>query len=144
MEEILKQILEGQQQLFAGQKQLFEGQKQLFAGQQQLFDGQNQLVAEVTSINQRLNSLESNVSAITSDMSAVKEDTSEIRTQQHENSEFIQALLHRTEELDAKLDGLAINTASKEAVADLDAKFEVLNARLFHQEAELYKLKAIK
>lgn len=35
-------------------------------------------------------------------------------------------------------------TATKEDVNKLNAKFEVLNSRLFHQEAELYELKAVK
>ena len=43
--------------------------------------------------------------------------------------------------LNAKVDGLTVTTASKEAVADLDAKFDVLNKRLFQQEADLQRLK---
>ena len=35
-------------------------------------------------------------------------------------------------------------TATKEDINKLNAKFEVLNSRLFHQEAELYELKAVK
>ena len=34
--------------------------------------------------------------------------------------------------------------ATKEDINKLNAKFEVLNSRLFHQEAELYELKAVK
>lgn len=83
----------------------------------------------------------------------VLEQLSAIKDQQQENSDIIKALLHRTEELDAKFDGLLHNTftqesiahlATKEDIAELDAKFEVLNSRLFHQEAELHRLKAVK
>jgi len=117
MEEILKQILNE----VSGLK-----------------EGQNQLIA-------RMDRLESEVSAIKSDMAT--------KTQQNENTDYIKALLHRTEELDAKFDGLLHNTVTKDALAalatkedisKLDAKFDILNTRLFHQEAELYQLKAVK
>lgn len=113
--------------------------KQLLEGQKQLFEGQKQLITEVSSINQRLNSLETKVD--------------NIEGQQNENSEILRALLHRTEEIDAKMDGLAINTASKEAltglaskedIADINDHLKALNERLFHQEAAISHLKAVK
>lgn len=91
-----------------------------------------------------VHSLKTGQQQLITEVSSLKSDVSDIKGQLTETNDIVKALLHRTEELDAKMDGLAINTASKEAVADLDAKFEVLNARLFHQEAELYKLKAVK
>jgi hypothetical protein len=60
------------------------------------------------------------------------------------------ALMHRTEELDAKFEGLLHSTLTKDAISDLatkediallSAKFEVMNSRMFSQEAELYRLK---
>lgn len=69
----------------------------------------------------------------------------------------VKALLHRTEEIDTKFDGLlhtAItkdalsNLATKEDIANLNNKFntafEVLNSRLFKQKIEVSQLKAIK
>ena len=47
MEEILKQLLEGQKQLFEGQKQLFEGQKQIFEGQKQIVQRLDNLEGQV-------------------------------------------------------------------------------------------------
>ena len=64
--------------------------------------------------------------------------------QTRENTNIIKAIQHNTEVLNAKLDGLTITTASKDAIAKLDAKFDVLNTRLFQQEAEIHQLKAIK
>ena len=90
---------------------------------------------------------------IQEELKPIKEEITAIKGQQSENSNYIQALLHRSEELDAKFDGLLHNTPSKDAlamlaskddIANLDSKFEVLNARLFHQEAELYKIKAVR
>jgi len=118
MEDILKQLLEGQKQLSEGQRQLFEGQKQLFEGQKQILN--------------RLDNLEGQV---------------------RENTDVIKALLHRTGELDAKFDGLLHTTltkdaishlASKDDIVSLDVKLEALNVRLFHQEAELCRLKVVK
>lgn len=104
MEEILKQLLEGQKQLFEGQEKILN----------------------------RLDNLEGQV---------------------RENTDFIKAILHRTDELDAKFDGLLHTTLTKDAishlatkddVASLDVKIEALNVRLFHQEAELCRLKIVK
>ncbi|MDU4959272.1 MAG: hypothetical protein E6X17_01210 [Sporomusaceae bacterium] len=61
--------------------------------------------------------------------------------------------LHRTEESDAKFDGLLHTTVTrdmitqpttKDEVSATGAKIEVLNSRLFHQEVEIVRLKAIR
>lgn len=125
MENLLKQLLDGQKQLSEGQKQLVDGQKELFEGQKQLFDGQKQIL-------NRLDNLEGQV---------------------RENTDVIKALVHRTDELDAKFDGLLHTTLTKDAIShlatkdditSLDVKLEALNVRLFHQEAELCRLKIVK
>ena len=64
--------------------------------------------------------------------------------QVRENTDLLKAIQHNTEVLNAKVEALTLTTASKDAVARLDAKFEVLNARLFQQEVEIHQLKAIK
>lgn len=106
-------------------KELIEGQKRLFEGQDKLFEVQNQML-------NRLDNIEGQVK---------------------ESNGFIQALLHRTDELDAKFDGLLHATltkdaishlATKEDISSLDVKVEALNVRLFHQEAELCRLKVVK
>lgn len=58
MEELLKQLLEGQKQLFEGQKELFKGQKELFEGQKQLFAGQKELFEGQKRIEGRLDAIE--------------------------------------------------------------------------------------
>ena len=92
---------------------------------------QGLVLEQLAGLKTDISDLKTDVSALKTDVSALKTDVSSLREQTSENSQFIQALLHRTEELDAKLDGLAVNTASKESIADLDAKFDVLNKRLF-------------
>ncbi|TWH47985.1 hypothetical protein [Sporomusa sp. KB1] len=88
---------------------------------------------------------------IESDLTDLKTTVSNIAGQQRENTEFIKALLHRTEELNAQthsighgLNVLTGKASTKEDVAELNAKFEVLNSRLFQQEAAIHQLKAVK
>ncbi|MCE5285811.1 MAG: hypothetical protein LLG02_08195 [Pelosinus sp.] len=77
--------------------------------------------------------LKKEIAVIKSDMAS--------KTQQNETTDIVKAIQHNTEVIGAKVDGLTVTTASKEAVADLDAKFDVLNKRLFQQEADLQRLK---
>lgn len=58
-----------------------------------------------------------------------------------ENTDLIHALINRTDIIDAKLDGLTVSTASKEALDQIDAKLDVLNARLFKSETDIQLLK---
>lgn len=56
--------------------------------------------------------------------------------QTQENTDMIKALLHRTEELDAKYDGFLHTTATKESVERLEAKIDkVLAAQLTQGES---------
>jgi hypothetical protein len=92
-----------------------------------------ELTSEVSGLKNDISSLKSEVSAIKSDMGT--------KDQQDETLQIVKAIQHNSEMLNAKVDGLTVTTASKEAVADLDAKFDVLNKRLFQQEADLQRLK---
>lgn len=111
--------------------------KQIIARLDRMEEGQQQT-------NKRFDRLES-------DLTDLKTTVSNIEGQQRENTEFIKALLHRTEELNAQthsighgLNVLTGKAATKEDVAELNAKFEVLNSRLFQQEAAIHQLKAVK
>ena len=114
---------------------------------------QKLVLKELESMGSGQKELKEDVSNIKKDISNVREDISNVKGQLNENTQIVKALRHRTEELDAKFDGLLTTTATKEAIANLatkediaalDSKFEVLNSRLFHQEAELHRLKAVK
>lgn len=80
----------------------------------------------------------------------LKESQRNIEIQLTENTQIIKALMHRTEELDAKFGGLMHNTVTKEALdklatkKDIAVQFEVINSRLFQNEVEVQRLKAIK
>jgi uncharacterized phage infection (PIP) family protein YhgE len=136
MEALLQQLIEGQKQLFEGQKQLFEGQKQLFEGQKQLFEeqkqlfeGQKQLVEEQKKINGRLDNIDNEIGTIKMEIVTIKAEMG-TKTQQDENTRLLDALMHRSEEMDAKFDGLLHNTAAKESITVLSEQLKAVNQRI--------------
>lgn len=94
--------------------------QQILEGQYKLIEEQKKLAEEQKKTNQRLENVEGQVK---------------------ENNVFIQALIHRTDELEAKFDGLLHTTATKDSINTLNTKFDLLNDRLFQQETELRLLK---
>jgi len=97
---------------------------------QQILEGQNRLLEAQQETNQRLENIEGRID--------------NLEGQVKENNDFIQALIHRTDELEAKFDGLLHTTATKDSIITLNSKFDVLNDRLFQQETELRTLKMAK
>ena len=93
---------------------------------QQLVEGIAKLVDGQTQIIKRLDTIEN--------------DTSNIKGQLDENTKIIKALIHRADEIDAKYDCLLHTTATKDLITNLDSKFDVLNNRLFQQEAKILSL----
>lgn len=98
---------------------------------------------EIKPVTQRLDSMDSRLDRIESDMASER--------QQIELSQIVHALRHNSEEVNAQLynlghslNDLTGKAATKEDVSELNAKFEVLNSRLFQQEAAIHQLKAVK
>lgn len=121
MEDLLKRILE--------EIQVLKSDMQRLQAAQDRFDGR------LEAFDQRMSNVEGQLS---------------------ENTGYIKALLHRTEELDAKFDGLLNTSVTKECLAGLvdkndiaqldarmNAKFELLNARIFNNETDIKLLKAV-
>lgn len=111
----------------------------------QILDGQQQIIT-------RIDKLDNEVSGIKVDMTAMKVDMA-TKTQQDENTQVIKAILHSIETTNAELNGLKLTTLNKEALVHLATKEDVaetndhlmaLNERLFHQEAAINHLKAVK
>lgn len=105
--------------------------------------------SEMTTIKSEMATMKSEMTTIKSEMADMKSEMAN-KTQQEENTALIKALLHRTDELDAKFDGLLLTTVSKEALSNLatkddirnlDAKISVLTHHVIQQEADLYQLK---
>lgn len=110
-----------------------------------------QILAGQKQITQRLDRIEEGQQQLKNDGTDLKTTVSSIKGQQHENTDYIKALLHQTEELTAQLHSIGHDlnvltgkAPTKEDVADLAAQFRVLNDRLFRQEVEVDKLKAVK
>lgn len=136
MEELLKQILTEIKGLKEEQRQT---NKHLDRVEKRL-DG---LETRLDRVEKRLDGMDKEIAAIKADMAS--------ETQQIENTRMIQALRHSVEELAAQLHSAAHNldvltgtAATKNDIAELHAKFDLLNNRLFQQEAAIHQLKAVK
>jgi uncharacterized coiled-coil DUF342 family protein len=57
-----------------------------------------------------------------------------------ETTLIIKALLHRTEELDAKSDNLLNTTTAKDAIIELKPSVQLLNTGLSHQKTKMHPL----
>jgi hypothetical protein len=104
-----------------------------------------QILEDQNTLLQRMGKLEDEISTMKEDMAT--------KIQLDENAQMIKSIFHNTEAANAEIHALKLTTLSKEAlshlatkedITKLNAKFEVLNSRLFQQEAELYELKAVK
>lgn len=91
-----------------------------------------------------LKGIKSDISGIKTEITEMKSEMSAMKVQQQENTGIIKILLPKQEIANAKLEKLEINTASKEDLFDVNVKIDTLNTRLFYQESELNKLRAIK
>lgn len=110
----------------------------------QLLEGQQQ-------ITKRLDRMEEGQQQLKEDIAELKTTVNNIEGQQIENSRFIHALRHNSEEVNAQLHNIGHNlavltgqAATKEDISELNAKFDLLNNRLFQQEVAIHQLKAVK
>ncbi len=71
----------------------------------------------------------------------VENQLSNVEGQLEENTSILRVLEHRSEVQAAETEGLKLTTATNEAIERLDAKFDVLNTRLFQQETALQLIK---
>ncbi|HAK73228.1 MAG TPA: hypothetical protein DCP36_05905 [Sporomusaceae bacterium] len=79
--------------------------------------------------------------ALSDDIKEVKVQLSNVEGQLKENTSILRVLEHRSEVQAAETEGLKLTTATNEAIERLDAKFDVLNTRLFQQETALQLIK---
>ena len=155
MEELLRQILGRLDRMEQQNETRFDSLEKRFDSLEVRFD---KLENRVGNLESRFDTLEGRFDALEGRFDALEGrfdtlegrfDTLEgrfdnLEGQVRENTDLLKAIQHNTEVLNAKVEALTLTTASKDAVARLDAKFEVLNARLFQQEVEIHQLKAIK
>lgn len=91
-------------------------------------------------------------------LESIVKDMSEVKSKLKENTDLIKALMHRTEELDAKYDVLLYTTATKEVIERLESKMDkmlvnqatqgesinIIALRQLQAESELNALKKAK
>ena len=138
MEELLRQILGRLDRMEQQNETRFDSLEKRFDSLEVRFD---KLENRVGNLESRFDTLEGRFDALEGrfDNLEGRFDTLEgrfdnLEGQVRENTDLLKAIQHNTEVLNAKVEALTLTTASKDAVARLDAKFEVLNARLFQQD----------
>ncbi len=155
MEELLRQILGRLDRMENQNETRFDSLEKRFDSLEVRFD---KLENRVGNLESRFDNLEGRFDTLEGRFDALEDrfttlegrfDTIEgrfdnLEGQVRENTDLLKAIQHNTEVLNAKVEALTLTTASKDSAARLDAKFEVLNARLFQQEVEIHQLKAIK
>ena len=116
MEQMFKELVDFLGEKFEKIDQRFEKMDQRFEKMDQRFEKMDQRFDQMDQrfdqMDQRFDRLESQVQNNTAAIEALQGQTIE-------NTDMIKALVHRVDELDAKFDGLLVNTASKESVEKL-------------------------
>ncbi|MEA4835973.1 MAG: hypothetical protein VB133_12640 [Anaeromusa sp.] len=155
MEELLRQILGRLDRMEQQNETRFDSLEKRFDSLEVRFDKLENRVGNLESrfdtlegrfdaLEGRFDNLEGRFDALEGRFDTLEGRFDNLEGQVRENTDLLKAIQHNTEVLNAKVEALTLTTASKDAVARLDAKFEVLNARLFQQEVEIHQLKAIK
>lgn len=110
---------------------------------------QQKMLTAISSMENHLSTLTERISSIDERLSVVEKDVGQTK----ENTDYIKAILHRVEELDAKYDGLLTSTATSTALADIaqktdtrlvrmEKKIDILNHKVTAQAGEIELLKA--
>lgn len=128
MEDILRQLLEGQKQLFQGQQQLFEGQKQLVEGQGRVEGRLEGIEGRLESVEGRLECVEGRLESVEGRLGSVESRLESVEGQVQENSGFIKALVHQSEYQKVQIDELVYSTARIEG--KVTQGFEDMDGRL--------------
>lgn len=157
MEEVLKQLLAGQNQLFTEIKSiqsdigsmkedissLKSDVSSLKSDVNSLKSDVNSLKSEASSIKDDIRVLKSDVSSLKSDVSSMKGDISSLQSEVStmkaemvtksdlaENTAILRVLEHRSQVQGAELEGLKVSVASHHAVKELDSALSVMNANM--------------
>lgn len=157
MQEELQPIIKRLDTLEKGQERLEKGQTDLDKGLERLEKQQANFEKQQANFEKRqtgfegvLAALDKRQDSMEGSISTIKEEIVNIKSQQQENTDLINALLHNVNVANAKIDGLTVSTLSKDVAANLaskadvaviDTKLDLLNARLFKQEADLQLIK---
>jgi chromosome segregation ATPase len=113
---------------------------------------------KIGGIEGKIISVEGKIGSVEDRVGSIEGRIGDIEGQLSETNQIVKALMHRTEELDAKYDGLLHATATKESIERLEAKMDkmlatqatqgesinILALRQLQAEAEINALKKAK
>ena len=102
------------------------------------------LTTDLSSVKTELQTVKTQQDEHSKVLHALTTDLSGVKTQLEEHGQILQAVLHNQEVANAEIEGIKLTMATSESVQTIDVKCDLLNTRLFHQEAELVKLKCVK
>ena len=110
------------------------------------------LLKEIQSIQDDVQGVKDEIQGVKGEIQVVKKDLCQMKSQLHENTELTKAIHYRQEEIDAKVENLAMDvhklrgelTSLKEGQARQDKILESLALRSLEQETDLRDLKRIK
>ena len=157
MEGLLKQLIEGQKQLF-NEVGSIKNEVSSIKNEVSLIKADvGSLKTDVGSLKTDVGSLKTDVSSLKTDVGSLKTDVGSLKTEINiikdhmvtkddiaESTRILRALEHASQVNAAEIEGSKLNTATRESIQIIDAKFDVLNDRLFKQEAELRLIKTAK
>lgn len=102
-----------------------------------------EILSAVKTMDNRLSNVEAGIISLKTEVNSIRQEMV-TKSDIEENTTILRALEHASQVNAAEMEGLRLNTASKEYIERLDAKFDVLNERLFKQETELQLIKIAK
>ena len=79
----------------------------------------NAMKADVNGLKADMNEMRQDMNVMKQEMKGLRRDVDGLKSQVDENTKILGAVVKRLEMVDAKIDGLAITTASTKAVQDL-------------------------
>ena len=138
---MLKQLLAGQSQLFEGQKQLVEGQKQILVRLDRVEGRLDKLEGRMDLVEGRLDKMEGRLDKIEGRLDKIEGRLEIVEGRVGHNSEVAQALLHRTEELNAQVHSSGHNLAELTgAVNQIRDRMDSLERKATRIDANVYSM----
>ncbi len=133
MEEILKQLLAGQNQLFTEIKTIQSDIGSLKSDVSSLKSAVSSLKSAVSSLKSEVTSIKEDISSLKSEVSSIKEEMV-TQSDMAENTAILRVLEHRSHVQGAEMEGIKIASASHSAVKRIETVITVMNAKMVTKE----------
>lgn len=102
--------------------------------------------SEIKDVKNHLTNVKNDLTNVKNDLTNVKNDLTNVKTQLDENTQITKAILHRQDEIDAKLDRLSMDLHEfqgevKSEMEDLKDHLKFNTQKITENELEIFKLK---